>query len=117
MCIRDSNTTPFTGPVTLVFGLSKSLDKINNEGLDNVFRRHMLIKNMLRAAVRAIGLDLFIEDDNSASATVTGIKGNFQIDVNELISVLKEDYKIIIAGGQGDLKGKIFRICLLYTSY
>ena len=65
---------------------------------------------MLRAAVRAIGLDLFIEDDNSASATVTGIKGNFQIDVNELISVLKEDYKIIIAGGQGDLKGKIFRI-------
>ncbi|HHT51494.1 MAG TPA: alanine--glyoxylate aminotransferase family protein [Eubacteriaceae bacterium] len=105
-----NNTTPFTGPVTLVFGLSKSLDKINNEGLDNVFRRHMLIKNMLRAAVRAIGLDLFIEDDNSASATVTGIKGNFQIDVNELISVLKEDYKIIIAGGQGDLKGKIFRI-------
>ena len=49
-----NNTTPFTGPVTLVFGLSKSLDKINNDGLDNVFRRHMLIKNMLRAAVRAI---------------------------------------------------------------
>lgn len=105
-----NNTTPFTGPVSLVFGLSKSLDKINNEGLDNVFIRHRLIRDMLRAAIRALNLDLLIENDDSASSTVTGVMGNAQLDVKELIKVLREDYKIIIAGGQGDLKGKIFRI-------
>lgn len=106
----EKDTTPFTGPVSLVFGLSKSLDKIKNEGLDNVLQRHKLIRDMLRAAIRAIKLDLFIEDDTNASCTVTAIRGNDACDVEQLIRTLKEDYKVVIAGGQGEFKGKIFRI-------
>lgn len=106
----DKDTTPFTGPVSLVFGLSKSLDKVINEGLEHSFQRHTLIRNMLRAAVKALQLDLFIEDSQNASCTVTAIKGNKSIDVEQLRKILREDYKVSIAGGQQTLKGKIFRI-------
>ena len=106
----DNNTTPFTGPVSLVFGLAESLRLIEEEGLENSFKRHYLLRDMVRAAIKALGLELLVEDDQKASCTVTSIKGNDQLDVEKFRKVLKEDYKIVAAGGQQDLKGKIFRI-------
>ncbi|TCS82550.1 pyridoxal-phosphate-dependent aminotransferase family protein [Tepidibacillus fermentans] len=104
------DTTPFTGPVSLVFGLSKSLDLIEEEGLEQGFKRHFLLRNMVRAAVTALGLELFVKNDRDASCTVTAIKGNDQLDPEKLRKVLREDYKIVAAGGQQHLKGQIFRI-------
>ena len=104
------DTTPFTGPVSLVFGLAQSLDLIEAEGLDKGFTRHFLLRDMVRAAVRALGLELLVEDDKDASCTVTAIKGNDQLDPEALRKVLRLDYKIIAAGGQQHLKGQIFRI-------
>ncbi|WP_339060273.1 alanine--glyoxylate aminotransferase family protein [Tepidibacillus marianensis] len=104
------DTTPFTGPVSLVFGLSQSLDLIEEEGLEQGFNRHFLLRDMVRAAVRASGLELLVEDDRDASCTVTAIKGNDQLDPEALRKVLRQDYKIIAAGGQQHLKGQIFRI-------
>lgn len=106
----DNNTTPFTGPVSLVFGLEESLRLIEEEGLENSFKRHYLLRDMVRAAVKGLGLELLVEEDQKASCTVTSIKGNDQLDVEKLRKVMKEDYKIVAAGGQQDLKGKIFRI-------
>lgn len=106
----DKDTTPFTGPVSLVMGLSKSLDKILDEGLEYSLQRHKLIRDMLRAAIKALKLELFIEDHQNASCTVTAIKGNDAVNVEQLRKILREDYKVIIAGGQQELKGKIFRI-------
>jgi len=104
------NTTPYTGPVSLVYGLSKSLDLIQEEGLENVFHRHRLIRDMVRAAAGALHLELWVQDEEAASCTVTSIKGNDQLDTEELRRVLREDYKVEVAGGQNDFKGKIFRI-------
>ncbi len=104
------DTTPFTGPVSLVFGLNKSLDLIEQEGLVEGHNRHFLLRNMVRKAIMALGLELFVSDDHVASCTVTAIKGNDLFDVEKLRKVLREDYKVIIAGGQKHLKGKIFRI-------
>ena len=106
----ENNTTPFTGPVSLVFGLAESLRLIEEEGLENSFKRHFLLRDMVRAAIKALGLELLVEDDQKASCTVTSINGNDQFDVEKFRKVLKEDYKIVAAGGQQDLKGKIFRI-------
>lgn len=104
------NTTPFTGPVNLVFGLSKSIELIQQEGLQNTFKRHTLIRDMLRAAMLALNLELFVKDQAAASCTVTSIKGKEDLDVEAFRKVLLKDYKVVTAGGQQDLKGKIFRI-------
>ncbi|GBF10677.1 alanine--glyoxylate aminotransferase family protein [Tepidibacillus infernus] len=104
------NTTPFTGPVSLVFGLSTSIDLIEQEGLENSFARHKLLRDMVRKAAIALGLSLLVENDQDASCTVTAIKGDERFDPEQLRKVLREDYKIVAAGGQQHLKGKIFRI-------
>jgi len=106
----EKDTTPFTSPVSLVFGLNKSIELIEQEGLEEGFKRHILLRDMLRKAINAIGLELFVKDDEQASCTVTAIKGDNSFDVEELRKVLRKDYKIITAGGQQHLKGSIFRI-------
>lgn len=103
-------TTPFTSPVSLVFGLNKSIELIEQEGLNEGFKRHLLLRNMVRKAIVAIGLELFVKEDEQASCTVTSIKGDAHFDVEVLRKVLRKDYKIVTAGGQQDLKGSIFRI-------
>lgn len=105
----NDNTTPWTPPVSLVFGLEQSLAMIEEEGLENVYQRHMVLRDMTRAAVRALGLPLLVEDDAYASPTVTTISTpNFNAD--DFRKILKNDLHISVAGGQKKLSGKIFRI-------
>jgi aspartate aminotransferase-like enzyme len=102
------NTTPYTPAVSLIFGLAEVLNLIEQEGLPQIFRRHLLMKEMVRAAGKALGLTLFCADE-VASPTVTSFSGN-GFDVEALRKVLRTEFGITIAGGQGHLKGKIFRI-------
>jgi aspartate aminotransferase-like enzyme len=56
-----------------------------------------------------MGLELFV-DDNAASPTITAIKPPANITVDAIRKKLKERYRILVADGQEELKGKIFRI-------
>jgi len=101
--------TPFTPAVSLFFGLEAALDMILAEGLPRVFERHALLAAAVRAAVRALGLQLLIPDEY-ASHTVTAVVGPEGVAVDELRRVLYSRYGVSVAGGQGILRGKIFRI-------
>ncbi|MBC8122520.1 MAG: alanine--glyoxylate aminotransferase family protein [Gemmatimonadaceae bacterium] len=102
--------TPFTTPVNLVFGLQASLQMLKNEGLDNLFARHARLRDTTRAAVRAMGLELFNPDDQSASAAITAVIPPPGIEVARLRSALKKNFDIIVADGQGEMSGQIFRL-------
>jgi len=80
-----------------------------NEGLTNIFARHAQVANMVRNGVKSLGLSLF-PDEKYASNTVTAVNATDKIDVPKLIQTLREEYKVILAGGQQELSGKIFRI-------
>jgi aspartate aminotransferase-like enzyme len=67
------------------------------------------MRDLVRAGIRALNLPLLV-DDAHASATVTSIRGPEGLDVEALRKLLSQKYKVVLAGGQGDLKGKIFRI-------
>lgn len=103
-----ANTTPYTAGVTLVYGLAEVLSLIEQEGLDKIFARHKQMQQMTRAAIKALGLPLFTADD-VAAPTVTSVGSN-GFDVEAVRKHLKKDFNIIVAGGQGHLKGQIFRI-------
>ncbi|MEG6617114.1 alanine--glyoxylate aminotransferase family protein [Peptococcaceae bacterium 1198_IL3148] len=103
------NNTPFTSAVSLYYGLEAALDMILEEGLENVFARHRLLAKATRAAVMGLGLEL-LPALEYASDTVTAVQCPMTVDVNKLRKVLLEKYRVMIAGGQGELKGKIFRI-------
>jgi len=105
----DANTTPFTPNVSFICALQKSLQLIKEEGISKVQNRHLTMKTMLRAGLRSMGLKLLVDDEN-ASPTITAILPPGKITVAEIRKALKEDYNIIVADGQEDLQGKIFRI-------
>lgn len=104
----DKDTTPFTPAISLIFGLEQSLNLMKEEGLENVYARHTLMKNMTRAAMKALNVPLLTEDD-VASATVTAVKPE-TFDAEELRKSVKSKFGLTLAGGQQHLSGKIFRI-------
>lgn len=105
----DANTTPYTPNVSLFCGLQTALKMMHEEGTESIFARHVRLKQSLRAGLQAMGLELFVDDD-AASPTITAIKPPAGITVDAIRKKLKERYRILVADGQEELKGKIFRI-------
>ena len=105
------NQTSFTSPVTLIIGLNESLKMLRAEGLDNAFKRHERLSLATREAVKALGLDMFTKE--SPSYAVTAINAPAGMDGQEIYKNLRVKYGITAAGGQGHVKGKIFRIAHL----
>ena len=104
----EANSTPFTPAVSLLFGLQQVLNLFDEEGLENVYARHDLMKEMTRAAMKDLNVPLLTKDQD-ASPTVTAIKPD-DFDGEALRKQVKKDFGLDLAGGQQQLKGKIVRI-------
>jgi aspartate aminotransferase-like enzyme len=108
--------TPWTPAISVFFALDVTLDLMLREGLDNIFARHARVARMARNGIKSLGLSLF-PDEKYASNTVTAVNAAVKIDVPKLIQMLREEYEVILAGGQEKLSGKIFRIGHLGSVY
>ena len=64
---------------------------------------------MTRDGVKALGLPLFAEESH-ASNTVTAVAAGDKLDIKKLRQIMNEEQQIVLAGGQEQLDGKIFRI-------
>lgn len=102
------NSHPFTPPVNMFYGLQVALKMMQKEGLENVFARHQRQTNATRAAMRALNLPLFAPD-HAASPAITAV-APLGVDAEQIRSVIKKRFDIVLAGGQDHLKGKIFRV-------
>ncbi len=102
-------TTPFTPSVTLIYGLHAALKKIEEETLEARIRRHHTLAEATRKAAEAMNLELFAER-RCASNTVTAIKIPPGLSDDDVRGALKREHGILVAGGQAQLKGRIFRI-------
>lgn len=102
------DTTPFTPALSLLFGLEQVLNLIDEEGLDEVYKRHTLMMEMMRGAFQALKIPM-LTSDKDASPTVTAVKPD-DFDAEAFRKVLKKEFGLSVAGGQGHLTGKIVRI-------
>jgi aspartate aminotransferase-like enzyme len=99
----------FTPAVSLIRGLDVALGMILDDGLEAGFERHVRLGRAARAGIKAMGLELFSPDDDSA-AVVTAVRTPDGIDGTELLRHLRDRHGVTLAPGQGALKGKLFRI-------
>ncbi|MDP8911094.1 MAG: aminotransferase class V-fold PLP-dependent enzyme, partial [Actinomycetota bacterium] len=99
----------FTPAVSLVRGLNVALELLLREGLEAVFERHTRLGRACREGVKAMGLELFSPDDDR-SAVVTAVRTPAGVDSGDIVRSLRDRFGITIANGQGELRGKIFRI-------
>lgn len=106
----ERGQTPWTPNLSVMYGLSMALDKLLAEGLENVFERHARIGRYTRDGVKDLGLDLLAQDEAYASNTVTAVKIPEGVDAARFMSLMRTEENVVLAGGQGKLSGKIFRI-------
>ncbi|MGZ8696793.1 MAG: pyridoxal-phosphate-dependent aminotransferase family protein [Gaiellaceae bacterium] len=100
---------PFTPAISIVRALNVALGLLLEEGLEATFDRHARLGRACREGAKAMGLELFSPDEER-SAVVTAIRAPDGVDATEIVKGLRDRFGITIANGQGDLKGKIFRI-------
>jgi aspartate aminotransferase-like enzyme len=106
---QAKHSTAFTPATSLVVALVEALGIVLADGLEAAFARHRALGRATRAGVKAIGLELYSPDDDSA-AVLTGALTPEGIDAVELRLALRDRHGITIAGGHGELVPRLFRI-------
>lgn len=110
---RDSQAkgeTPWTPAVSIYFQLDVALEMMEREGLPAILARHQRTADRVRAGVKALGLELFARDERFASNTVTAVRVPDGVEGPAINKTMREQFGVVVAGGQTKLKGKIFRI-------
>ena len=101
--------SPWTPAISLMLGMRAALRLFFEEGEKAVLARHELLSEATKEGVRALGLDLDGDHPERAWA-VTAVRAPEGIDGNDLVARVRRDHGIVLAPGQGPLKGKVFRI-------
>ncbi len=104
----ERGETPWTPAVSLFFQLDKALDLMFAEGLDAIYERHRRLARMTREGIRAMGLEL-LASEGVESDTVTAVKIPDGVDGSKFTKIAREEFQTVFAGGQGSLRGQIFR--------
>ncbi len=104
------NQTNFTPAISLITGLKESLRILQEEGLENVYRRSDMLSKATREGAKAIGLEIFSKDPSPAVTAICAPEG---IDGQAIYKTLWKKYGVTGAGGQDFLKGRIFRLATL----
>ncbi len=101
--------TPTTPAISLFYGLQEALHMMAQEGLDSIIRRHAFYRDLIRAGVQAIGLELLAQGQ-AASCSVTSVIAPPEVGANKICTAMLQQFNIVLAGGQQNLQDVIFRI-------
>jgi len=107
--LLEKSQTPWTPAVSTIFAMDTSLGMMLEEGLPAIVARHAQVAQAARDGAKSLGLALFAEEARTSN-TVTAIKAPAGLETKKLLKMLREEYQIVLSGGQGSLDGKIFRI-------
>lgn len=100
---------PWTPAISVMQGLQAAIRLYFQDGPAAALARHSMLSRAVKEGVRAMGLDLFGEDLDRAW-TVTAIHAPEGFDADEIAARVRAEHGVILAPGQGPLKGKVFRI-------
>ncbi|MHC1557751.1 pyridoxal-phosphate-dependent aminotransferase family protein [Actinomycetospora sp. C-140] len=107
---NDVGYFPYTPPTPLLHGLRASLDRLLDEGMDDVAARHRRLGHGVRQGVQAWGLDLCATAPHWHSDTVTAVRLPAEVDGAALCRIAYHRYRTSFGGGLGKVAGKVFRI-------
>jgi alanine-glyoxylate transaminase/serine-glyoxylate transaminase/serine-pyruvate transaminase len=111
--ILDANRRGFfsyTPATHLLYGLREALRMLDEEGLPNVYARHLRHAEATRLAVRGWGLEVLCADEREHSGSLTAIMVPDGFDADKIRAVILDRYNMSLGAGLGKLAGKVFRI-------
>jgi alanine-glyoxylate transaminase/serine-glyoxylate transaminase/serine-pyruvate transaminase len=101
---------PYTPATNLLFGLAEAIDMLNEEGLENVFSRHIRHAAATRKAVEAWGLEVQCTVESEFSPVLTAVRVPDGVDADHLRSVILTQCDTSLGNGLSKVQGKVFRI-------
>ncbi len=101
--------TPFTPAIGIIVALTESLRMMREQGIPELFAHYRRLASAVRRAMEALGLRLFAAE-GCRSNVLTSVWVPEGIDGGALVKRMRDVHGVTIAGGQGRLKGKIFRM-------
>jgi aspartate aminotransferase-like enzyme len=110
---RDSLTkgqNPWTPAMSVYYAMDKAFELMRAEGLEGIFTRHEAVARYTRERVAGLGLKLVPADLARASNTVTAAWWPEGVEGSAISKRAREEFGVVLGGGQGKLTGKIFRV-------
>jgi alanine-glyoxylate transaminase/serine-glyoxylate transaminase/serine-pyruvate transaminase len=101
---------PYTPATNLLYGLKEAIAMLEEEGLEQVFARHMRHAEACRAAVRAWGLEVLAKNPAEFSPVLTGVVVPDGHDADALRRIILNRFDMSLGAGLGKVAGKVFRI-------
>ncbi|HET8673113.1 MAG TPA: alanine--glyoxylate aminotransferase family protein [Thermoleophilaceae bacterium] len=102
---------PYTPSVSDVNGVNAALTEVlETGGIDASVARHAAAARATRAGVRAMGLELWPKSNEYAANCVTAVRCPEGVDVARTLLHIRERYGVMLSGGYGELKEKLFRL-------
>jgi len=111
--VRDSIAklqNPWTPALTVYYSMDKAFQLMRAEGLEGIFTRHEAVGGYTRERLKSWGLKLVPVDERFASNTVTAVYWPEGVDGKAISKRAREEFGVVLGGGQGKLDGKIFRV-------
>jgi len=120
---QEKGEAAYTPATALVAAMGAALDYIRETGNGSLTAgRDALIANaelcaaMTRAGARLLGLELFAK--RSPAAALTAISSPTWVNSSDIIKIMRDRFGVVLANGQGEIKGHLFRIAHLgYYDY
>ena len=106
---EESKHTPFTPALPLLYAYREAMNIILEEGLDARIKRHRICSQALYSGLSAIGLTPFAKED-SRSTVVIALNYLEGLEDKTFRTTLSDKFRVLVAGGFGNLKGKVFRV-------
>lgn len=106
---EESKHTPFTPALPLLYAFREACSILLEEGLPNVFKRHKVCSDALYSGLSAIGLSPFAKPEDR-SISIVALNYLEGLEDKTFRNTLAEKFKVLVAGGFGNLKGKVFRV-------
>jgi aspartate aminotransferase-like enzyme len=100
--------TPWTPPISLLYALDVALQRFCAEGMPAAFARHARFAELVRTQLTRLGFTL-VSREGAHSPTVVAAYPPPEIDAKVLLLALREKHGVVLAGGQGELSGRIVR--------
>jgi aspartate aminotransferase-like enzyme len=106
---EESKQTPFTPALPLLYAYREALRIILEEGLDARIKRHKICSDALYSGLSALGLTPFAKEEDR-SITIIALNYLEGLEDNTFRNTLSKKFRVLVAGGFGNLKGKVFRV-------
>jgi len=105
----EEKHTPFTPALPLLYAYREACSILLEEGLENVFKRHKVCSDALYGGLSAMGLSPFAKEEDR-SVSIVALNYLDGLEDKTFRNTLADKFKVLVAGGFGNLKGKVFRI-------